>query len=172
MLEACHAEMKCKFKKLSHVRLWGSNPQAFVKQALSRKVVHLVAFKIVIIKLKRIAQASYAHPLRAFCAIVDATASADQAQTPESSMAVADLGSTEWERSKISSQDINLLKKLGISKKPKVCFPSEESYPTPPMGYRVSFVDHLIRGLSAPIHPFLRGLLFVYGLQLHHLSPY
>jgi hypothetical protein len=39
------------------------------------------------------------------------------------------------------------------------------------MGYRVSFIDHLIRGLSAPIHPFLRGLLFVYGLQLHHLTP-
>ncbi|KAK1650691.1 hypothetical protein QYE76_068496 [Lolium multiflorum] len=87
-------------------------------------------------------------------------------------MAAVDLGSAEWERSKISSQDINLLKKLGISKKPKaLCFPSEESYPTPPMGYRVSFVDHLIRGLSAPIHPFLRGLLFVYGLQLHHLTP-
>ncbi|KAK1695528.1 hypothetical protein QYE76_012225 [Lolium multiflorum] len=87
-------------------------------------------------------------------------------------MAAADLGAAEWERSKISTQDVNLLKKLGISKKPKaLCFPSEESYPTPPMGYRVSFVDHLIRGLSAPIHPFLRGLLFVYGLQLHHLTP-
>ncbi|KAK1667245.1 hypothetical protein QYE76_055404 [Lolium multiflorum] len=87
-------------------------------------------------------------------------------------MAAVDLGTAEWERSKITNQDINLLKKLGISKIPKaVCFPSEESYPTPPMGYRVSFVDHLIRGLSAPIHPFLRGLLFVYGLQLHHLTP-
>ncbi|KAK1695630.1 hypothetical protein QYE76_012327 [Lolium multiflorum] len=87
-------------------------------------------------------------------------------------MAAADLGAAEWERSKITNQDLNLLKKLGISKKPKaVCFPSEESYPTPPMGYRVSFVDHLIRGLSAPIHPFLRGLLYVYGLQLHHLTP-
>ncbi|KAK1665206.1 hypothetical protein QYE76_053365 [Lolium multiflorum] len=32
-------------------------------------------------------------------------------------MATADLGSTEWERSKISPQHINLLKKLGISKK-------------------------------------------------------
>ncbi|KAK1610989.1 hypothetical protein QYE76_034662 [Lolium multiflorum] len=52
-------------------------------------------------------------------------------------MASADLGSAEWERSKISTQDINLLKKLGISKKPKaLCFPSEESYPTPPMEYR------------------------------------
>ncbi|KAK1647820.1 hypothetical protein QYE76_040002 [Lolium multiflorum] len=87
-------------------------------------------------------------------------------------MAAADLGAAEWERSKITNQDLNLLKKLGITKKPKaVCFPSEESYPTPPMGYRVSFVDHLIRGLSAPIHPFLRGLLYVYGLQLHHLTP-
>ncbi|KAK1661123.1 hypothetical protein QYE76_049282 [Lolium multiflorum] len=87
-------------------------------------------------------------------------------------MAAVDLGAAEWERSKISTQDVNMLRKLGISKKPKaLCFPSEESYPTPPMGYRVSFVDHLIRGLSAPIHPFLRGLLFIYGLQLHHLTP-
>ncbi len=87
-------------------------------------------------------------------------------------MAAVDLGTAEWERSKISSQDVNMLRKLGISKKPQALrFPSEESYPTPPMGYRVSFVDHLIRGLSAPIHPFLRGLLFIYGLQLHHLTP-
>ncbi|KAK1608207.1 hypothetical protein QYE76_031880 [Lolium multiflorum] len=41
----------------------------------------------------------------------------------------------------------------------------------PPIGYRVSFVDHLICGLAAPIHDFLRGLLFVYGLQLHHHTP-
>ncbi|KAK1608124.1 hypothetical protein QYE76_031797 [Lolium multiflorum] len=60
-------------------------------------------------------------------------------------MATEDL---EWERSKISNQ---------------------ESYPSPPMEYRVSFV--VIRGLSPPIHEFLRGLLFVYGLQLHQLTP-
>ncbi|KAK1617328.1 hypothetical protein QYE76_022845 [Lolium multiflorum] len=87
-------------------------------------------------------------------------------------MAAQDLGTTEWERSKISGQDVNLLKKLGLSKKKDALrFPSEESYPTPPIGYRVSFVDHLIRGLSAPFHDFLRGLLFAYGLQLHHLTP-
>ncbi|KAK1630228.1 hypothetical protein QYE76_004543 [Lolium multiflorum] len=52
-------------------------------------------------------------------------------------MATADLGSSEWERSKISPQDINLLKKLGISKKQDALrFPSEESYPCPPMEYR------------------------------------
>ncbi|KAK1604864.1 hypothetical protein QYE76_028537 [Lolium multiflorum] len=62
-------------------------------------------------------------------------------------MAAVDLGTAEWERSKITNQDINLLKKLGISKKPKaVCFPSEESYPTPPMGYRDS-------GTSKPEEP-------------------
>ncbi|KAK1620840.1 hypothetical protein QYE76_026357 [Lolium multiflorum] len=78
----------------------------------------------------------------------------------------------EWERSKISNQDINLLKRLGMMKKEDaIRFPSEESYPNPPMEYRVSFVDHLIRGLSAPIHDFLRGLLFVYGIQLHQLTP-
>ncbi|KAK1684405.1 hypothetical protein QYE76_045253 [Lolium multiflorum] len=84
-------------------------------------------------------------------------------------MAAEDL---EWERSKISNQDLNLMKKLGLMKKKDVLrFPSEESYPSPPIEYRVSFVDHLIRGLSTPIHDFLRGLLFVYGLQLHQLTP-
>ncbi|KAK1685389.1 hypothetical protein QYE76_046237 [Lolium multiflorum] len=84
-------------------------------------------------------------------------------------MAAEDL---EWERSKISNQDVNVLKKLGLMKKEDtIRFPSEESYPNPPIEYRVSFVDHLIRGLSAPIHDFLRGLLFVYGIQLHQLTP-
>ncbi|KAK1642813.1 hypothetical protein QYE76_060618 [Lolium multiflorum] len=84
-------------------------------------------------------------------------------------MAAEDL---EWERSKISNQDMNLLKKLGFTKKENALrFPKEESYPSPPIKYRVSFVDHLIRGLSPPIHEFLRGLLFVYGLQLHQLTP-
>ncbi|KAK1631376.1 hypothetical protein QYE76_005691 [Lolium multiflorum] len=87
-------------------------------------------------------------------------------------MAAADLGNAEWERSKVSNQDVNLLKRLGLMKKENaIRFPSEESYPNPPMEYRVSFVDHLIRGLSAPIHDFLRGLLFVYGIQLHQLTP-
>jgi hypothetical protein len=29
----------------------------------------------------------------------------------------------------------------------------------------------LLRGLSLPPHPFLRGLLFAYGIQLHDLNP-
>jgi hypothetical protein len=35
----------------------------------------------------------------------------------------------------------------------------------------VMFFDFLLRGLSVPVHEFLRGLLFVYGVQLHQLTP-
>ncbi|KAK1677180.1 hypothetical protein QYE76_038028 [Lolium multiflorum] len=49
-------------------------------------------------------------------------------------MAAEDL---EWERSKISNQDLNLMKKLGLMKtKDALRFPSEESYPSPPIEYR------------------------------------
>ncbi|KAK1601648.1 hypothetical protein QYE76_018814 [Lolium multiflorum] len=48
-------------------------------------------------------------------------------------MAAEDL---EWERSKISNQDVNLMKRLGLMKKEDaIRFPSEESYPNPPMEY-------------------------------------
>ena len=52
-------------------------------------------------------------------------------------MAAQDLGASEWERSKISNQDINLMKKLGLMKKKDAGrFPKEESYPSPPIEYR------------------------------------
>jgi hypothetical protein len=43
--------------------------------------------------------------------------------------------------------------------------------PRPPTGFRVMFLAFLLRGLSFPLHPFLRGLLFAYGIQLHDLNP-
>jgi hypothetical protein len=33
------------------------------------------------------------------------------------------------------------------------------------------FLAFFLRGLSLPTHEFLRGLLFVYGMQLHQLTP-
>ena len=33
------------------------------------------------------------------------------------------------------------------------------------------FLEFIIRGLSLPLHPFFKGLLCFYGLQLHQLSP-
>jgi hypothetical protein len=33
------------------------------------------------------------------------------------------------------------------------------------------FLAFLLRGFSLPAHEFLRGLLFVYSVQLHQLTP-
>jgi hypothetical protein len=53
----------------------------------------------------------------------------------------------------------------------QVIFSSTERIPKPPGGYRVMFLAFLLCGLSFPAHEFLRGLLFVYGVQLHQLTP-
>jgi hypothetical protein len=46
-----------------------------------------------------------------------------------------------------------------------------EIIPRPPPGFRVIFLAFLLRGLSLPPYPFLHGLLFAYGVQLHDLNP-
>ena len=46
-----------------------------------------------------------------------------------------------------------------------------ENFPNPNKEERVCFVPFLLRGLGFPIHPFLRGLLEFYGIQLHNLTP-
>jgi hypothetical protein len=38
-------------------------------------------------------------------------------------------------------------------------------------GFQVLFFAFLLRGFSFPPHPFLWGLLFAYGIQLHNLNP-
>jgi hypothetical protein len=76
-----------------------------------------------------------------------------------------------WERSKISSQEKRVLKNLGLFNKELMQMSGDESTPRPTSGFRVTFVDFLIRGLSVPVHEFLRGLLFVYEIQLHQLTP-
>jgi hypothetical protein len=53
----------------------------------------------------------------------------------------------------------------------QVIFPSTERIPKPPSSFRVMFLAFLLRGLSFPAHEFLRRLLFVYGVQLHQLTP-
>ena len=39
------------------------------------------------------------------------------------------------------------------------------------LGERICLIPHLLRGVGFPIHPFLRGLLEFYGLQLHNFTP-
>ena len=43
--------------------------------------------------------------------------------------------------------------------------------PTPRPHERVVFLPHFLRGLGFPLHPFVRGLIFYYGLDFHDLAP-
>jgi hypothetical protein len=58
-----------------------------------------------------------------------------------------------------------------ISDDDQVIFPSTKRIPKPPSDFRVMFLAFLLCGLSFPTHEFLRGLLFVYGVQHHQLTP-
>ena len=43
--------------------------------------------------------------------------------------------------------------------------------PTPRPHERVVFLPHFLRGLGFPLHPFVRGLMFYYGLDFRDLAP-
>ena len=43
--------------------------------------------------------------------------------------------------------------------------------PTPGPHERVVFFAHFVRGLGFPLHPFVRRLMFYYGLDFHDLAP-
>ena len=43
--------------------------------------------------------------------------------------------------------------------------------PTPEPHDRVVFLPHFVRGLGFPLHPFVHGLMFYYGLYFHDLAP-
>ena len=43
--------------------------------------------------------------------------------------------------------------------------------PTPRPHERVVFLPHFLRGLGFPLHPFVRGIMFYYGLDFHDLAP-
>jgi hypothetical protein len=80
--------------------------------------------------------------------------------------------STNWVLSEFSQTDLTKAQTDGlITDRDQVIFPSTERIPKPLSGYRVMFFAFLLLGLSFPAHEFLCGLLFVYGVQLHHLTP-
>jgi hypothetical protein len=80
--------------------------------------------------------------------------------------------STSWVPSEFEQSDLTKAQDNGfLAGGDRVIFPSTERIPKPPSGYRVMFLAFLLRGLSFPAHEFLRGLLFIYGVQLHQLTP-
>jgi hypothetical protein len=78
-----------------------------------------------------------------------------------------------WVPTKMGSKVMSAAEKIGLLKND----PAEsltagpEIIPRPPPGFWVIFLAFLLQGLSLPPHPFLHGLLFVYGVQLHDLNP-
>jgi hypothetical protein len=75
---------------------------------------------------------------------------------------------TSWVPSIFTQKDLNKARADGlISDEDLVIFPSTERIPKPKDGFRVMFFAFLLHGLSLPAHEFLRGLLFVYGVQIY-----
>jgi hypothetical protein len=80
--------------------------------------------------------------------------------------------STNWVPTEFKQTDLSKALADGlIADGDQVIFPSTERIPKPLSGFRVMFLAFLLRGLSFPAHEFLHGLLFVYGVQLHQLTP-
>jgi hypothetical protein len=79
---------------------------------------------------------------------------------------------TSWVPSTFTQKELEKARADGlISNDDEVIFPSAERIPKSRGGFWVMFFAYLLRGLSLPAHEFLRGFLFVYGVQLHQLTP-
>jgi hypothetical protein len=80
--------------------------------------------------------------------------------------------STNWVPTEFKQTDLSKALADGlIADGDQVIFPSTERIPKPPSSFQMMFLAFLLRGLSFPAHEFLCGLLFVYGVQLHQLTP-
>ena len=49
--------------------------------------------------------------------------------------------------------------------------PRGQAVPTPEPNENAVFVSHFLRGLGLALDPFVRGLMFYYGLDFHDLAP-
>ena len=82
-------------------------------------------------------------------------------------------GQGKWMVSSIKEKDITQLQAAGyLAKGIAHRLPSEgQVIPTPKPTERVVFVPHFVCGLWFPLHPFVRGLMYYYGLDFHDLAP-
>jgi hypothetical protein len=79
---------------------------------------------------------------------------------------------TSWVPSTLTQKELDKAKADGlVSNKDSIIFPTTEQIPKSPSGYRVMFLTFILHGFSLPAHEFLRGLLYVYDVHLHQLTP-
>ncbi|MEI4920478.1 hypothetical protein Q8G81_33495, partial [Klebsiella pneumoniae] len=64
-----------------------------------------------------------------------------------------------WRRTETREGDLRKLHEWGLIPQDKeaVKVPGDEVFPRPPARFRVMFIAFIIRGLSFPVHDFLRG---------------
>ena len=79
----------------------------------------------------------------------------------------------DWDSSTVNERELKGLRKMGLipAGKDLVRKPGSEIRPKLAPVWTVLFVSFLYRGLSLPAHDFLRGFLFVHGVQLFQLTP-
>ena len=75
--------------------------------------------------------------------------------------------------SSVKEKDITRLREAGyLAKEVAHRLPTEgQIVPTPEPHERVVFIPHFVRGLGFPLHPFVRGLMFYYGVNFRYLAP-
>jgi hypothetical protein len=89
-----------------------------------------------------------------------------QHQSCNSSVAVS------WTASTITDADLAKVKEEGfLAASAEITFSGIEVVPHPQSGYQIMFLIFFLCGHSLLVHEFLRGLLFVYAVQLHQLTP-
>ena len=78
-----------------------------------------------------------------------------------------------WMASSVTEEDIAKLREvryLTADIKHRLPAPGHV-IPTPEPNESVVFVSHFLRGLGFTLDPFVRGLMFYYGLDFHDLAP-
>ena len=85
--------------------------------------------------------------------------------------AIARKAASQWESSIFKASDLAALRADGLVAEDIVRIPEEEEVPVPHQDEWVCFQSFVHCGFSLPVHPFVRGLLFVYQEQIHDLTP-
>ena len=78
-----------------------------------------------------------------------------------------------WMPSSVTEEDIKKLREARyLTAKISHRLPTRgRVIPTPKPTESVVFISHFLRGLGLALDPFVRGLMFYYGLDFHDLAP-
>ena len=78
-----------------------------------------------------------------------------------------------WMPSSVTEEDIKKLREaIYLTAEVSHRLPARgQVVPTPEPNEDVVFISHFLQGLGLALDPFVRGLMFYYGLDFHYLAP-